>query len=56
VMAKIWSQSWPRSSSSTWMWNMSSMASNSFESNPPDGHKGMEQSNYQTVPWPQSSN
>ncbi len=44
------SQSLPKMSSLTWMWNMSSMASNSFEPKPPGGQSGMEQSNHSILP------
>ncbi len=40
----------PKISSSTWMWNISSMASNSFESKPPGGQSGMDQSNHSMFP------
>ncbi len=50
LVVKHLSQSLPESLSLTWMWNVSSMASNLFESKFPGGWSGMEQSNQSMFP------
>ncbi len=49
-VAKILSQSSPKISSLTWMWNMCSMVLNPFEFKPPGGQSGMDYSNHSMFP------